>query len=173
LGRMDKQNQGRESRRVWPLGLMALVMMLTGSACALNPVGSPSQEGPQAADTTEDMLGVWQGTSLATCGMSLPNRCNAQQLITITLLPPGDNGKIGGYYKCAYGNMNCYNMNTTGKISYVSVNRSFLSVLVQMSDGTSCRYQGRNVDGAINGGYTCQSGGTQFEQGSWRAKRQY
>ena len=156
--------------RVW---LMALIIALMGSGCPLNSVGGGNENGPPSTDTTEDMLGTWQGTSLATCGMSLPNRCNAQQLITITLLPPGDNGKIGGYYKCAYGNMNCYNMNTTGKIGYVSIDRSLLSVLVIMPDGTSCRYQGRNVDGAINGGYSCMSGGSQFEQGTWRAKRQY
>jgi hypothetical protein len=156
--------------RVW---LMTLAIALACSACGLTPVGAGNENGPPSTDTTEDMLGVWQGTSLATCGMSLPNRCNAQQLITITLLPPGDNGKIGGYYKCAYGNLNCYDMNTTGKIGNVLINGVLLSVLVIMPDGTSCRYSGRNVDGSINGGYSCYEGGSQFEQGSWRAKKQY
>jgi hypothetical protein len=170
---MLKKIYSRGLTRAW---LMWLIIALTGSACALNSVGGGDENGPPSAastDTTENMLGVWEGTSLATCGMSLPNRCNAQQLITITLLPPGDNGKIGGYYKCAYGNINCYNMNTTGKIGNVSINRSLLSVLVVMPDGTSCRYQGRNVDGMINGGYSCMSGGSKFEQGAWRAKKQY
>ncbi|HUN57080.1 MAG TPA: hypothetical protein VMU41_03120 [Candidatus Binataceae bacterium] len=167
---------GIKSRGLMQIWLMALVVALIGSGCPLSSVGGGNENGPPSAtssDTTENMLGEWEGTSLATCGMSLPNRCNAQQLITITLLPPGEDGKIGGYYKCAYGNMNCYNMNTTGKIGYVSIDRSLLSVLVIMPDGTSCRYQGRNVDGAINGGYACMAGGSQFEQGTWRAKKQY
>ena len=124
--------------------------------------------------TQEDMLGVWEGTSLAACGfgMSVPTRCNAEQLITITLTAE-DNGQIGGYYRCAYGNMNCYNMNTTGKIARVSIDRSLLTVLVLMPDGTSCRYQGRNVNNMINGGYSCSSGASQFEQGTWRATHKY
>jgi hypothetical protein len=67
---------------------------------------------------------------------------NAQQLITMTLVP-GHDGKIDGSYKCEYDNMNCYDMNTTSKISYVSADHSLLSMLVVMPDGTSCRYQGR------------------------------
>jgi hypothetical protein len=159
----------------WRAGLIIVIAAIASIAvggCS-SGIGNNGENGPPSTDTSENMLGVWQGTSLATCGMSLPTRCNAEQLITITLLPPGDNGKIGGYYKCAYGNMNCYNLNTTGKIGYVSANNSLLYVLVIMPDGTSCRYQGRNVGGMINGGYACMAGGSQFEQGSWRAKKQF
>ncbi|MGA2411166.1 MAG: hypothetical protein ABSG46_12355 [Candidatus Binataceae bacterium] len=166
---MREHSGSRGSLRVW---LMALTVLITTAGCA-GTIGGGGENGPEGADTPKDVLGVWQGTSLANCQTSLPNRCNAQQLITISLLPPGDNGKIGGYYRCAYGNLNCFNMNTTGKVALVTVNRSLLSVLVMMPDGTSCRYQGRIVDDAINGGYSCSSGGSQFEQGTWRSRREY
>ncbi|HEX4211228.1 MAG TPA: hypothetical protein VHY56_12580 [Candidatus Binataceae bacterium] len=163
----------RRPSQIWAVApmVMAAIMAMVVGGCSAG-IGNSGENGPPSTDTKEGMLGLWQGTSLATCQMSLPNRCNAEQLITITLVP-SDNGKIGGYYKCAYGNMNCYNMNTTGKIAYVAIDRSLLTVLVNMPDGTSCRYQGRNVNDAINGGYSCTSGGSQFEQGVWRAKRQY
>jgi hypothetical protein len=157
--------------RLW---LVALIVMTMAAGCA-GTIGAGEENGPAAgSDTEKGPIGVWQGTSLASCGfgLSLPNRCNAEQSITITLVP-GDNGKIGGYYKCAYGTMNCFNMNTTGKVGLVAVNGSLLSVLVMMPDGTSCRYQGRIVDNAINGGYSCFAGGSKYEQGVWRSKREY
>jgi hypothetical protein len=166
---MRKPLEIRLMKQLW----LAAIMLSMATAGCSSGIGNHGENGLGAPPVTqEDMLGVWEGTSLATCGMSLPNRCNAQQLITIALTP-GDNDKIGGYYKCAYGNMNCYNMNTTGKIARVSTDRSLLTVLVMMPDGTSCRYQGRNVDNMINGGYSCLAGGTQFEQGSWRATHKY
>jgi len=158
------------SSRTW---LAALAVMMAAAGCA-GSIGASGENGPAAGAVTEAVTGVWQGTSIASCGfgMSMANRCSAQQLITITLTP-GDNGTIGGYYKCAYGNMNCLNMNTTGKVASVSLNGSLLTVLVAMPDGTSCRYLGRIVNDAINGGYLCTSGGAQIEQGSWRSKREY
>jgi hypothetical protein len=175
LGLMGKEVERRGPQEWWRAVLIMVIaaiapMVVIGCSAG---IGNSGENGPASSDTAENMLGTWEGTSLATCGLSLPNRCNAQQLITITLLPPGENGKIGGYYKCAYGNMNCYNLNTTGKIGYVSIDRSLLTVLVIMPDGTSCRYSGRNVEGSINGGYSCMAGGSQFEQGTWRSKKQY
>jgi hypothetical protein len=164
---MGKLTNTRRGLRWW----LAAMITIIAAGCSAG-IGNNGENGTGDPVTREDMIGVWQGTSLATCGMSLPNRCNAQQLITITLTPE-ENDKIGGYYRCAYGNMNCYNMNTTGKIGNVSINRSLLMVLVIMPDGTSCRYSGRNVDNAINGGYACYAGGSQFEQGTWRAEHKY
>ena len=171
---MRKEVERRAGQGWWRAALiilMAAMLPIAVGGCSPG-IGNSGENGPPPAVTREDMLGVWQGTSLASCGVSLPSRCNAEQLITITLTPK-DNGKIGGYYKCAYGNMNCYHLNTRGKIGNVLINRSLLQVLVIMPDGTSCRYGGRNVDGEINGGYSCFSGGSLFEQGTWRAKREY
>jgi hypothetical protein len=104
--------------------------------------------------------------------MSLPTRCNAQEIVKITLVE-GEDSKIGGYYKCSYGNMNCYNMNETGKVVAVTTNGPQLSLRVMMVDGTSCRFNGRVNNSAVLGGYACYSGASQFEQGTWRANHSY
>ena len=95
---------------------------------------------------------------------SLPNRCNAQQLVKITLVE-GPDSKVGGYYQCAYGNMNCYHLNETGKVVDAGMNGQLLSMRVMMNDGTSCRFNGRVNDNAVLGGYSCYTGASQFEKG--------
>jgi len=127
---------------------------------------------PSKPSKEHALIGVWEGTTVANCSLSLPSRCNAQQDVSMTLLQ-GDNSKLNGYYKCSYGNMNCYNMNETGKIVDGSLNGSQLSMRVMMRDGTSCRFTGRTQSGTVNGGYSCYAGGSILEQGSWRARRSY
>jgi hypothetical protein len=127
-----------------------------------------------AANQREHVIGVWDGTTLASCNPMLPfqSRCNAQQKVTITLVED-KSSKLGGYYKCAYGNMNCYNLNETGKVVDATLNGSRVSMRVIMRDGTTCRFSGLDKGGDINGGYSCYSGGSLLEQGSWRARRSY
>jgi hypothetical protein len=132
---------------------------------------------PQTASGIENgasAAGVWQGTTLATCAAFayLPSRCNAEQKVTITLLQSPD-GRFTGRYTCAYGNMDCYDANYTGKVIEAILNGSRLSIRVIMPDGTSCIYTGMNVNQSINGGYTCYQGGGLIEQGSWQARRSY
>jgi len=157
-----------------------IVTALAGCAAgASDSAGSASP--PPAATVASDtplteaqkgILGVWEGTTLAYCGvMTIRGRCNAEQIVSITLVQ-GVNSKIGGFYKCAYGNLNCYNMNTTGNVVNAKVNGSQISMLVMMPDGTSCRFNGRNDSGDVIGGYSCSGGGS-FEQGIWRARHSY
>jgi hypothetical protein len=62
------------------------------------------------------VTGVWQGKSTARCApTSERTRCGAVNDITFTLVQRGS--EVTGSYKCAYGNMNCRNMNNTGRIS--------------------------------------------------------
>jgi hypothetical protein len=135
---------------------------------------TPPKNGEIATKPSKErgLIGVWEGTTVASCALSLPSRCNAQQEVSMTLLE-GDNSKLNGYYKCSYGNMNCYNMNETGKIVDGSLNGGQLSMRVMMRDGTSCRFTGRTQNGTVNGGYSCYTGGSLLEQGSWRARRSY
>jgi hypothetical protein len=118
--------------------------------------------------------GVWKGSTLADCGglSSFPSRCNAEQKVTITLLP-GPNSKITGRYTCAYGNMDCYHANDTGRVVGATINGRRMSVRVIMPDATSCIFSGRNLEQTINGGYSCYQGGALIEHGSWRAQRSY
>jgi hypothetical protein len=127
-----------------------------------------------SADAESGFAGVWQGTTLASCAAfaHLPSRCNAEQNVTITLLQSRD-GKFTGRYTCAYGNMDCYHVNETGKVIDVSIAGARMSVRVIMPDVTSCIFTGINVNQTINGGYTCYQGGGLIEQGSWRAHRSY
>jgi hypothetical protein len=134
----------------------------------------PGAQAASSADADSGVAGVWQGTTLATCTAlaPLPSRCNAEQNVTITLLQ-GPGGKLTGRYTCAYGNMDCYHANETGKVIAVTTARARMSVRVIMPDATSCIFTGINVNQTINGGYTCYQGGTLLEEGSWRAHRSY
>jgi hypothetical protein len=145
------------------------------SAPAERPAATaPSTEAVSGADAESGFAGVWQGTTLASCAAfaHLPSRCDAEQVVTITLLQ-GKNGKLTGGYKCAYGNMDCYHANYTGKVIDVTTAGKRMNVRVMMPDATSCIYTGMNVNQTINGGYTCYQGGGLIEQGSWRARRSY
>jgi hypothetical protein len=128
----------------------------------------------QLASSESGVTGIWQGSTLADCGVtsSFPSRCNAEQKVTITLMQ-GPNSKISGRYTCSYGNIDCYDDNKTGKVIGVSTSGTRMTVRVIMSDGTSCIFTGRNVDQTINGGYSCYGGGALVEEGSWRAARSY
>lgn len=143
-----------------------------GSASAPPPAASAASEAP-LTPAQKGILGVWEGTTLAYCGvMTIRGRCNAEQIVSITLVQ-GENSKIGGFYKCAYGNLNCYNMNTTGNVVTAKVNGPQISMLVMMPDGTSCRFSGHNNSDEVIGGYSCSGGGGSFEEGIWHARHSY
>jgi hypothetical protein len=135
---------------------------------------APNTQGASAAGAESEFTGVWQGTTLASCAAFtyLPTRCNAEQIVTITLLQ-GPDAKFSGRYTCAYGNMDCYDENNSGKVIDVSFAGRRMSVRVLMPDATSCIYTGINVNQNINGGYSCYQGGGLIEQGSWLARRSY
>lgn len=126
------------------------------------------------ARSESGIAGVWQGSTLADCGVnsSFTSRCNAEQKVTITLVQ-GPNSKITGRYFCSYGNMDCYHANDTGRVAGVSINGTRMNVRVIMPDGTSCIFSGRDLEQTINGGHSCYQGAALIEQGSWRAQRSY
>jgi len=115
-------------------------------------------------------VGVWTGTTVANCAMSPRDRCNAEQRVTITLI---QDSKLTGYYRCAYGTLNCLHMNETGKVVDARLNESRVTIRVAMPDGTSCLYSGLIKNDAARGGYSCYAGGATIEQGSWQAQRSY
>ncbi len=125
-------------------------------------------------DAETGMAGVWEGTTLASCAAFtyITSRCDAEQKVTITLLA-GPHGKMTGRYMCAYGNMDCYDANYTGKVIDAGMEGARMSIRVMMPDATSCIYTGINTNETINGGYTCYQGGGLIEEGSWRARRSY
>jgi len=145
---------------------------LASTVPAENPNASPNAQTAIGPASKERGMGVWDGTTRANCSTSLPSRCNAQQEVSMTLLE-GKNSKLTGYYKCSYGNMNCYNMNETGNIVDGSLTGNQISMRVMMRDGTSCRFSGRTTNGSVNGGYSCYTGGSILEQGTWLAHRAY
>jgi hypothetical protein len=140
----------------------------------VSPANPPAAQPASSGAAESGFAGVWQGTTLATCAAFSyrPSRCNAEQKVTITLLE-GSDGKFSGRYTCAYGNMDCYHENTTGKVIDVTFANARMTVRVLMPDGTSCIYTGIDVNQSINGGYTCYQGGGLIEQGSWLARRSY
>jgi hypothetical protein len=128
----------------------------------------------ESNDADSGFAGVWQGTTLSSCAAfsHLPSRCDAEQVVTITLLE-GPDAKFTGRYTCAYGNMDCYHANDTGKVANVIIAGARMTIRVIMPDGTSCLYTGIDVNQTVNGGYSCYQGGGLIEEGSWRARRSY
>lgn len=149
------------------------VAMVLGAVPRPASAGGPGEAPAQPRKEAHGgAVGVWEGTSLATCPGSPANRCNAQQKITLTLVE-GEGSRLGGFYKCAYGNTNCYNMNETGKIMDARFTGALLRLRVLMPDGTSCMFNGRITHNNMSGGYSCYAGGSLLERGSWSVKRAY
>lgn len=149
--------------------IVVAAMMLVVANCS----AQESSTQKTAVNPAEEIIGNWDGTTLAYCGIqSYPNRCNAEQKVQITL-SQNDNGKIVGRYSCDYGNMNCLNVNETGKVESVAVTGKRVQIRVLMPDGLSYLFSGRVNNGEINGGYSAMSGGAVIERGMWRAHHAY
>jgi hypothetical protein len=188
-GLADRTSTGRKLYRAAAASLIAIAGLAlggcaTGGAGEVGYVAPPSvSNATPAGDATRapaagkqapenKVVGVWVGESQADCNTSAANRCNARQEIRITLIE-GESG-LTGYYRCAYGTMNCYNMNETGKIVRATLSGNQMTARVQMPDGTSCIYTGRTVSGnGVNGGYSCYGGGSLIESGTWKGRRSY
>jgi hypothetical protein len=143
-----------------------ILLLVFSSAC-----GSVSPT-PQQSDL--DIAGVWSGSSTASCagGFTSVGRCNA--IAKITFLLRQDGNQIKGSYGCTYGNMNCRDMNATGKIPAGRISGSQLQGMrVELPDGTSCLFDGVFAPGNGRGGYQCFAGGAVIEQGSWQVARAF
>jgi hypothetical protein len=169
--------------------VLVVLVSMTAAGCATGGAGeAPSSSsgvgGTVSANGAPPMVvqpgkvgstvGVWEGLTLADCPLSAPNRCNAENKVSITLLQ-GDSG-LRGFYTCGYATMDCLGQNETGKVVTATLNGGQLTTRVQMPDGTSCIYTGRTVGtggNKINGGYSCYAGGAMIESGSWRGTRSY
>jgi hypothetical protein len=124
----------------------------------------------QTMNINTSILGIWSGTSTASCTFpyTRPGRCNAQQKITLLIIKK-TNG-YGGQYSCAYGNMVCRNANESGQIVAVtSPGGSLEQIRVELPDGTSCLYTGGFQTHQVKGTYACYGGASIIEQGYWQA----
>ena len=119
----------------WLIVIVIAALVLVGRG-----VAGAEEEKAAASNPGGKVVGVWDGTTLASCGALLPpERCNAQQKVSITVLE-GDNGKLGGFYKCSYGTQDCYHLNETGKVVDATITGSLVTMRVMMRDGTSCMF---------------------------------
>src|SRR5260370_25741832 len=119
-----------------------------GSASTPPPAATAASDAPPT-QAQKGVLGEWEGTTLASCGvMTIRSRCNAEQNVSLTFVQ-GENSKIGGFYKCSYGNLNCYNIDTPDKIANATVNGAQISMSVIMPDATSYRFSARNDCGTV------------------------
>jgi hypothetical protein len=161
-------------------GWAVLAWVLIARILIFSPSTSRAQEAvaPAASETPADenpgdkIVGIYQGVTLASCTVSLlPDRCNAQQKVTITVIQGADQ-KLKGYYKCAYGNQICFHDQNTGKVIEATINGAEIMVRVMLPDGTGYIFNGHDMGGGIiNGGYTATSGGAPLERGVWRARK--
>jgi hypothetical protein len=118
-----------------------------------------------------NVTGKWQGDTVTACGMMLVDRgrCNARERITFTLFQEGSD--LSGVYTCAYGTMICRNLNEHGKVVSSSINGTLGRLRVEMTDGSSCVFNGTFQTESVVGGYACYQGGGLLEEGGWKAAR--
>jgi len=139
------------------------------------PVGASSApaSAPQSGGGPRDISGLWEGTSLATCGVFVgdQNRCGAVNKVAFTFLQSGD--VISGHYACSFGNQDCRNLDESGKIADGRMKSTLLTLRVEMQDGSDCMFSGQPKGDAIEGGYSCLQGGGLLEQGYWNVRRSY
>jgi hypothetical protein len=148
----------------------------TASSGASSPGGGAAN--PQAGATAgkgAELTGVWQGQSWSNCNALWvdQSRCGAVNAITFTLLQ--EKSVVTGYYKCAYGNMDCRNMDDSGRVAdgKFGENTGLLTMRVMMPDGSDCLFNGKPRGDRIQGGYLCLQGGGEVERGLWKAGRNY
>jgi hypothetical protein len=155
----------RRTQYVSRLVVAALIIAATGFLAG-------AAHGEESKKEQSGVTGVWQGQTSATCAMTPDRtRCGAVNYITFTLFQHGS--EVTGSYKCAYGNLNCRNMNDTGRVVNGKMGQTLLTMLVMLPDGSSCRFSGQPKADNIQGGYTCTQGGARVEQGLWKAQRSY
>jgi len=159
--------------------MTAILFTILAGLLTFGPGVCRAQEAPPASppdasvatNPGEKLVGIYKGTTLASCGaLVLPDRCNAEQKVAMTVIQGAD-GKLKGFYKCEYGNQNCLHQQTTGKVASATINGSLLMMRVILPDGTSYIFNGRTSGDSVNGGYTASSGGAVFERGVWRARK--
>jgi len=161
--------------RLYPVRIIILVATLVLASMLGRGLGLAQEgAGGEAAPTPGGkILGVWQGTTLASCTVSLlPDRCNAQEKVSITVVE-GEGAKPTGFYKCAYGTQNCLHLNETGKVVDATITGDRISIRVMTLDGLNYVFAGHVSGNTVNGGYTCYSGGAPIERGTWLARRTY
>jgi hypothetical protein len=189
-----------ERRRLSHAGLLLLATALAIVACGC--AGVTTRDSPTsastAASTQGDRLGlppeiasalvesgaanggaitgvsgVWQGISTSDCigEPSDPGRCRAMQRITLTMFQQGT--EVTGFYKCAFGNQMCRNLNESGVIHNGTLKRTRLMMRVMHDDGSMCFFTGRPAGDRLEGGYECLQGGGIIEQGTFQTRRTY
>jgi hypothetical protein len=181
-GASPYQEKGRKmiGNRALTVLIAAVVIALTATSghsyvgnYAVAPGGTPNLGNlwkVAAEQGAAGISGMWQGMSQAYCGAGTPaSRCNAVQKITLDLRQT--NGKVTGSYTCAYGNMVCRNLNTTGKVVSGEHRSGNATIRVLMPDGSTCRFGGRFTGQTGIGNYVCYSGGRQIERGTFRLSR--
>jgi hypothetical protein len=170
----------------WLVGLCAMAFFF--SACSSGtdrtyPRDFSGKQIPPLAELAEinalsgeaqGVTGLWQGESSADCigdTTANPGRCHAMQYITLTMVQQG--GAITGYYKCAFGNEVCRNLDEDGVIRNGVMIGSRLQMRVMLEDGSMCFFTGMPKHDVIEGRYSCLQGGGVIERGAFRTQRSY
>ncbi|HLH76937.1 MAG TPA: hypothetical protein VKV28_09060 [Candidatus Binataceae bacterium] len=152
------------------------ILIATIVSGLLAGVGGCASVHPASNVPAVDATGTWDGQSQVTnCGLMATGsmaRCNAINLISISLSQNGTD--LSGAYHCSYGNMICRDggSDDAGRISngWVSGANVFITVEI-LSDGSTCRFNGRLRGSKLNGSYECYQGGGLVEEGIFQADR--
>jgi len=160
------------SRNVWRLIFLTAVMVwATCLAQQMPSFTNCTVVAANAATSNGGFTGEWAGTT--TTGPQANKIAGKIRSIRFHI-KQGADGQIEGTYTCKSGrksNSFCRNFEETGTIAggRIGDGRWELTVIVH-PDSSSCDYQGKVVDNAAHGEYTCTLQGSKVEQGTWQAK---
>jgi hypothetical protein len=160
--------QSHFSHRYSPAGGAITLYRLLGLALAVS-IQSCSMLSPPKVRPAVDVTGMWQGSSFGVCIARLP-RCGNVVLISLSMIQ--DQSEISGFYRCAWGNALCRNMNTEGKIAVGSISGSNVSLRLMFEDVSSCIFSGTFSQDQGSGSYMCMQGGGLVERGYWKVRRE-
>ncbi len=155
----------------WFVTGMLAAMILGCSVGAPRPAGVQSHPAADvvASDDADSERGAPRGVTGVWEGLSLGGRA-AMRYITLTLVQLGS--EVTGYYKCAYGNQLCRNMNETGVIKDGKMIGRRLMMRVMLEDGSMCYFTGVPQGDKLQGAYFCMYGAG-GEGGRFRTERSY
>jgi hypothetical protein len=152
--------------------LILAILAAMPPGCAARASPSPAEQSATAAAAiveahsddaaSKGVTGVWEGFILA--------RPAVMRYITLTLVQQGN--EVTGYYRCAYGNQICRNMNETGVIKDGKMIKRRLMMRVMLVDGSMCYFTGVPQGDELQGVYFCVHG-VGGENGRFRTVRSY
>jgi hypothetical protein len=160
----------------WQLRWLVLALCSAVLGCATitqKDSDEEHEEVPVQVLPDKDLIGVWDGTSVAYCSpvALYPHNCLGAADIRFTILRQEASSLTGFYtYGCPSRRGVCGGRPSKGRIDSISLHGRRLWLRVALPDGSGCLFTSPLHDSWMNGGYECRE---PMEQGHWQVERSY